>query len=142
MPVTLDLGAVGDIEAHAGEDLLDALHGQADRVQAAGLTQASGQGDIEGLGLQLDIEFRVGQRLPAGVQGSLNGLLGGVDCRAAGLLLQGAQRGHTLHQLGDAAGLADELRLGVFQVGGCYRTREGGAGGVDNGFKFDRHSHR
>ena len=91
-------------------------------MQAAGLAQAAGQRDVERLGLELDVEFRVGQRLAAVVERSLDGLLGDVDCGAAGLLLLDAQRGHALHQLGDAAGLADELRLGVFQVGGRCRA--------------------
>jgi hypothetical protein len=87
VPVALDLGAVGDVEAHAGEDQLDALERQADRVQAAGLAHAPGQRDVQRLGLQLLREFGVGQLLAPLGQRRLDRLLGHVDRGAAGLLL-------------------------------------------------------
>ncbi len=128
-PVVLDLGTVGDVEAHRAEDRLDALHRARDRVQAAGAALAAGQRDVQRLGLELLVEFRVRQRLAARGQRGLDALLELVDLRAAGLLLLDGQAGHALHQLGDLAGLAQEAGLGVLQVSG---SRGGGeiAGGL------------
>ena len=136
VPVALDLGAVGHVEAHAGEDLLDALQGAAHGVQSARNTAATGQGHVQGLGTQLQRELLVGQLLATVGQRGFDGLLGDVDGGAAGLLLFDTQRGHALHQLGDAARLAEELGLGVFELGGCLRFGEGGTCGVDQGVQL------
>jgi len=122
--------SVGNVEAHAREDLLDALHRAHDRMQATRLAHASRQRDVERLGLELRFEFFIGKRLAPRVQGRLDRLLGLVDGRAAGLLFFDRQRAHALHQLGDAAGLAGELRLGIFKVGrsGCPGERIACAG--------------
>jgi hypothetical protein len=127
VPVALDLGAVGHVEAHAGEDLLDALQRQLTGCRPPGSRTRPGQRDVQRLGLQLRFEFGVGQRLAPLGQRRLDRLLGLVDGGAARLLLLDGERGQALHQLGDAAGLADVLRLGVFQVGRAWaRLREGG----------------
>ena len=122
-PVVLDLRAVAHVEAHAAEDLLDALPRQADGVQPALPARAAGQRHVQCLGLQLALQLGIGQRLAARVEGRFDGLLGLVDGGATGLLLVHAQGGHAFHQLGHAAGLAEELRLGVLQIG-----RRGGTG--------------
>jgi hypothetical protein len=56
-PVGLDLGALGDVETHRGEDGLDALDRAADRVQAAGAAATAGQRDVQRLGAQLRLQF-------------------------------------------------------------------------------------
>ena len=75
-PVGLDLRAVGDVEAHRAEDGLDALDGARHRVQAAAAALAAGQRHVERLGLQLALEFGVGQRLAARGERRLDALLG------------------------------------------------------------------
>jgi hypothetical protein len=78
----------------------------------------------------------VRQLLAAFGQCGLDGLLGHIDCGAARLLLVDAERGHALHQLGDAARFAEELRLGVLELGGRFRFGEGNACGVDQGVQL------
>ena len=95
-----------------------------------------GKRDVERLGAQLHGEFLVGQLLAALGERGFDGLLGHVDRGAARLLLVDAQRGHALHQLGDAAGLAEKLRLGVFEFGRRLRLGEGGTCGVDQGVQL------
>jgi hypothetical protein len=136
VPVGLDLGAIGHLEAHARKDLLDALQRQADRVQAAGLALAAGQRHVQRFGFELAFEFGIGQGLATGVQRGFNGLLGQVDGGAAGLLFVHAQGSHALHQLGDAAGLARELCLGVFKLRGGQRRGKCAACAVDDGIQL------
>ena len=115
-PVGFDFRATRHFKAHGAEQLLDALHGQRHRVQATGTALAAGQGDIQGLGLQLRLQLGLGQRLAACRQRGFDRLFGLVDGGTTGLFLVHAELGHALHQLGDLAGLAQEARLGVFQV--------------------------
>jgi hypothetical protein len=136
VPVGLDLGALGHFEAHGAEDGLQALHGEAHGVQAAGAAGAAGQRHIERLGLQLLLKLGVGQGLAAGVERGFDGLFGQVDGGAAALLLVHAEGGHAFHQLGDAAGLAEETRLGVFQVGRGGGLGKGGLGTGDDGVQL------
>ena len=96
-------------------------------MQAAQAALAAGQRDVQRLGLQLRVEFGLGQRLSAGRERGFDALLGLVDFGAAGLLLVGRQGTQALEQLGHAAGLAQEAGLGVFQFGG--RGRSGEVGG-------------
>ncbi|MNS82032.1 hypothetical protein D3C72_1157660 [compost metagenome] len=96
----------------------------------------AGQAHVERFGAQLQRELFVGELLAAVGQCGLDGLLADVDRGAAGLLLFDTQRGHALHQLGDAARLAKELGLGVFELCGRFRFGEGGACGVDQGVQL------
>jgi hypothetical protein len=102
----------------------------------ARLAHAAGQRDVQRLGLELRLELFVRQLLAAVIEGRFDRLLGQVDGRAACLFLVHAQRRHALHQLGDAAGLAGELRLRVLQLRGCRRLGEGLAGTGNDGFEF------
>ncbi len=136
VPVALDLRAVGHVETHAGEDQLDPLHRQADRMQAAGFAQAPGQRNVQRLGLELGLELGVGQFLSPLAQRGFDRLLGGIDRGATRLLGLDAQRTEALHQLGDAAGLAGELRLGVLQIGGRRGPGESLARARDDGIQF------
>jgi hypothetical protein len=136
VPVGLDLGAIGHLKSHARKDLLDAFQRQADRVQAAGLAHAARQRDIQGFGFELAFKFGISQGLPPCIQRGFNGLLGHVDGGAACFLFFHAQGGHALHQLGDAAGLARELRLGVLKLRGRSRRGKCAARAVDNGIQL------
>jgi hypothetical protein len=81
-------------------------------------------------------ELLVGELLATLVQRGLDRLLGHVDGGAARLLLVDRQLGHALHQLRDAAGLAEKQRLGVFKLCGGRRLRKGSAGSVDQGVQL------
>ena len=48
--VVLDLGALGNLEAHSAEEVLHALDGPGHGVQTAGALAAAGQRDVDGLG--------------------------------------------------------------------------------------------
>ena len=87
-------------------------------MQAALPALAARQRNVERFGLQLAFEVGVGQRLAARGQRCLDGLLGHVDGGAAGFLLVDAELRQPFHQRGHVAGLAQEARLGVLQVGG------------------------
>ena len=65
-PVGFDLWALGHIKTHRSEDRLNALHRPRNRVQAADTALTARQGHIQGLGLQLDLQLGIGQRLAAG----------------------------------------------------------------------------
>ncbi len=47
VPVVFELRAVDDLVAHAGEDVLDALAHEGERVAAAGRRHAAGQRDVD-----------------------------------------------------------------------------------------------
>jgi pyruvate/2-oxoglutarate dehydrogenase complex dihydrolipoamide acyltransferase (E2) component len=86
VPVGLDLGAVGDVEADGAEDFLDAPPAAADRVQAAAAAAAAGQRDVERLPGEAGFEFPQFQLFPAGIERRLDLLLGGIDPLPGGLL--------------------------------------------------------
>mmetsp|Transcript_37514 Transcript_37514/g.87439 ORF Transcript_37514/g.87439 Transcript_37514/m.87439 type:complete len:561 (+) Transcript_37514:3391-5073(+) len=136
VPVGLDLGAVGHVEAHRREDSLDALHRAGDGMQAAGAALAAGQGDVQGLGLELLLELGGGQGVAAGRQGGFDGQLALIDLGATRLFLFDAQRTQALHQLGHSAGLAEEAGLGVFQFGGRRGGSEIGLGRLQQGVEI------
>jgi hypothetical protein len=92
VPVGLDLGAVGDVEADRAENLLDALPGTADRVQTAAAAAAPGQRDVERLAGEAGFEFSQFQVLPAGIERRLDPLLGSVDALPGGFLFLGRER--------------------------------------------------
>ena len=117
-PVGFDFRAFGHIKAHGAEDALDALQRQRYRVQTTLPALAAGQANVQRFGLELHLQFRIGQRLAARGKGCLNGLLGDVDGGAAGLLFVYRQLRHALHELRHAARLAQKLRFCIFQISG------------------------
>ena len=60
--VVLDLRPVGDVEAEGGEERLDALQRERERMQAAAAGTATGQRDVERIRAELPGELRVGER--------------------------------------------------------------------------------
>ena len=135
-PVVFDFGAVGNIEAHAAEDLLDAFPREGDGVQAACAALAARQGDIQRLGLQVLLQLGFLQCLAARGERGFNGLLCLVDGSAARFLFFRRELGQLFHQRGDAARLAQKLRLGVFQVSRRGGLGKGGGGSGHQGIKF------
>ena len=113
--------------------------GEYDRLLCA-LQRHTGVGvnafSIKNSGGQLGFELRIGQRLPAGGQQRLDRLLGTVDRRATRLLLFRCEPCQLLHEFGEAPGLAQELGLGVLQVGRGGAGREGGLRAFDQGIQF------
>ena len=91
VPVGLDLGAVGDLEAERREDRLDALERAAHRMDAARAAAAAGQRDVERLRRELALELRFGELGAARDERRVDRLLGDVDLGAARLLLLGRQ---------------------------------------------------
>ena len=83
MPVALDLGTVGHVEPHAGEDGLDTFQRATHGVQATTSHAASRQGHIQSLGTQLRRQLFVGQLLAPRGQGNFDRLLGHIDRCAA-----------------------------------------------------------
>ena len=80
VPVVLDLGTVGDVEAERAEERLDALQRARDRMQAADCRAAAGQRDVERLGGELRAELRVRERgRGAPSSAASRRCLGGVD---------------------------------------------------------------
>jgi len=96
VPVGLDLGTVGDVEAHRGEDRLDPLERAAHGMDAGGAARASGQRDVERLRGELAFELRLGEPSATRDERGVNRLLGGVDLGAAQLLLLGRERSERL----------------------------------------------
>lgn len=80
---------------------------------------AARQTHIQCFGLQLQLQFSVGQRLAAGSEGCFNRLLGHVDGSTARFLFLYGKLCHAFHEFGHATGLAQKLGLGIFQIGRC-----------------------
>ena len=118
-PIGFDLGAIGHVKTHGAEDRFDALEREAHRVQATGRAFTTGQGHVQGFGLELGLQLGVSQSGAAFLQSGFNGLLGHVDSRALGFFLVHGQRGQALHELGDAPRFAQVLGFGVFQIRRC-----------------------
>ncbi|MNF81348.1 hypothetical protein D3C84_636170 [compost metagenome] len=113
--VVFDLGAFGDAVANAGEELLDALQGAGNRVQATGGLAAARQGHVDTLGRELGGQCCLLKRLFAGVQGVLNALLGGIDQGADLGTLLCRQVAQGLHHLGQLALLAKVVNANLLQ---------------------------
>ena len=80
VPDGVDVGAVGDDEAHAAEDGDGGVHDEGDGVLVSESALASGKGDVEGaVGLGLALEAAGG-----GLEGVLEFLLDGVEGLADG----------------------------------------------------------
>ena len=88
-------------------------------MQAALGDLTTRQAHIQTLGLELLLQFGIGQGLAALLQGVFNGLLGLIDgCTTAFFLLYG-QTGQAFHPGGDGAGFSQKLGFGVFQINRC-----------------------
>ena len=70
VPVALDLGSIGDVEADGAENRLDARPGADHRMQGAAPAPPPGQGDIERFLGETCGELRVGERTAAGLEGA------------------------------------------------------------------------
>src|SRR6185369_11632179 len=130
--VGLDLGTVGDVEAHRREDRLDPLERTADRMDAGAAARSPRQRHVERLCCELALELRFGEPGAARDERSVDRLLGGVDLGAAQLLLLGRERRERLQPLGDDSGLAEVARLGILELGGRPRSGEVRKGAVDD----------
>jgi hypothetical protein len=127
VPVGLDLGAVGDIEADRAENFLDALPGAADRVQPAAAAAAARQRDVERLSGEPGFEFPQFQLFSAGIESRLDLLLGSVDPLPEGFLFFRRKGTQLPQQRGQLPGLAEVFRLGVFErcgIGGAGELRD------------------
>ena len=102
-PVSFNLWALGHFKTHRTKNGFDAFERDRHRVQTASHAGAAGQGDIQGFGFELGLEFGIGQGLTAGSERGLYRLLGHVDGGTGGFLFFHAQSSHALHHLGDAA---------------------------------------
>ena len=121
-PVGFNFGSLGHFKTHGRENIFDALQAQADGMQTTRSAQRAGQGDIQGFGFELGVEFGIRQGLTPLRECRFDGLLGCVDDRALGFLGLDVELRESLHELGDAPGFAQELRFGILQLGGCRAT--------------------
>ena len=117
-PVGFNLGAFGHVKTHGTEDALDAFQSERNGVEPTLPALATWQTHVQRFGLELQLQFRIGQRLAARRERRFDGLLGDVDGRTAGFLFLDGQLRHALHELRHATRLAQKLRLGVFEVSG------------------------
>src|SRR5690606_40694926 len=101
VPVVLDLGTVGQVVAEAAEDVGHALHGAADRVDAAAAGVASRQGHVDRLAGQARIELGILQRGLARRQRLPDRITYPVDGLARGLALVRRERAQRLELGGD-----------------------------------------
>jgi hypothetical protein len=133
VPVVLDVRPLGDRETHLAEDRGQLVDGLADRVHAAIGQRARRQRDVDALARQPRIQLGLGKADAPRLDQPGDLVLGQIERRAAGLALVGLDRAQRLHQLGDAALLAQPLdaqRLQRRTVGGggdpCPGIREQG----------------
>jgi hypothetical protein len=126
VPVVLDFRTIGQVVAQAREDVGHALHGAADRVDAAAAGVAPGQGDVDRFACQARIELRVLERRLARRQGLPHGVAHAVDRLAGGLALLRRQRTERLELRGDAAALTQQRHAQRLErVGGGCRLDVG-----------------
>ena len=93
-------------------------------MQTALPARAARQRDVKRLGLELRLQFGIGQGVTPRIQRRLNRLLGQVDGGTPAFLFFNWQGRHALHQLGDTACLAQKQGFGVFQISGRDGTCE------------------
>ncbi len=124
VPVGFDFGAVGDVEADRAEYRLDALLGAGERMQAPAARAAPRERDVERLLRQPRIELPLRQRVaPLGERG-LELVLRRIDA-AAGLAPRFRRKfAQPLEQIGQHSGLAEKMRLRLFQFGGIIDAAE------------------
>ena len=105
-------------------------------MQTAHIVAAAWKCHSQRFGLELRLQFGVGQGLAAVVQRALNRLLGDVDGRTTGFLIFHAESSHALHQLCDATGFDQKLGFCVFEVSRCQCLRKTLACRFDQGVQL------
>ena len=104
VPIGLYFWPLRHFKAHGVKNLLDALQGQTDWVQATRWAQTPRQTHIQGLRFELAGQLFICQRLSALGQGHFHRLFGLVDGSPLKLFLFGWQRRQALHQLSHTPG--------------------------------------
>ena len=124
-PVGFNLQAFSHIKAHGAKNGFNALLRQRHGVQTTLTTATTGQCHIQHFSLQVRLQLRIGQGLTTRCQSRFNGLLGHIDGSTTRLFLFDGKLRHALHELSHLARLAQELRLGIFQLSGglCLRKQ-------------------
>ncbi len=129
--VPLDLGAIGDVEAEAREDLDDVVERLRDRMAVAAMAGAAGQRDVELFAMQIFFQLALRDALLRLLEERLELGDGIGDQLAHARAIGGGQRAHPLAQAGERAALAEVLharRLDMLLVGGsrqlCSRLLE------------------
>ncbi|EGE58936.1 hypothetical protein RHECNPAF_253009 [Rhizobium etli CNPAF512] len=117
--IGLDIGTLGDREAHVGEDRGDLIDDLADRMDAAALGRrgAHRQADIDRFGLQPRIDRRHFQHRLAFGDGIRHGILQGVDRSPSSLALLRRHGAERLQEFRDRAFLAEGRHAHGFQGG-------------------------
>src|SRR3989442_8743485 len=123
VPVGLDLGPFGDIEAERLPDRLDALPAADHRVHAAATAAARGQRHIERLLGKPRRELLAGELVAPVLERGLDSLLGGVELRASHFALL---RSSLRTKCGQLARFAEEARFRVLEGRDITRRAERG----------------
>ena len=129
--IVLDIGALGQGEAHLAEDGEQFVHGLADRMDAAVGLGPRRQGDVDALALEPFLEPGILERRLSSIDGVGQDLLDGIQRHARVLAFFGRQGADALHALGDKplpAEDADADLLEAFEIlgpgdGGQERQR-------------------
>ena len=123
-PVAFNFRPLGNLKPHAAKNIFNALQGQRHGVQSPCPTDTPGQRHVQRLGLKLRLKLRIGQLLAALGQRGFNRLLGLIDGCTSGFFLFYRKLRHVFHQRSDAARLAQEASLGIFQIVGGVGLRK------------------
>src|SRR5437588_12701367 len=132
VPVGLDLGPIGDLEAERAPDRLDPLPGADHRMDAAAGPSARGQRDVERLFRKARVQLLAGELFAPRLERVLDRLLRGVELRALRPALLGRATGT---KCGELAPLAQEARLRVLQRRDVARRAERGERARDDAFE-------
>src|SRR5438309_2025546 len=135
VPVGLDLGSLGDIEAERVPDRLDALPSADHRVHAAAAAAARGQRHIQRFLAEARRELRVRELIAPRLERGLDSLLGGVELRAGHLALL---RSSLWTKGGQLARLAEEARLRVLEGRDVARRAESSERAVNDAAQVAR----
>ena len=132
MEIVLDLGPSAHGEAQRVKQRFDAPMVCGDQVNAADASAASGERDVERLRGKLSFKLRFGELVAAAAKRRLELGLGLVDARSGGRPRRGGELSQRLERLGQLTGLAEILRLGVFERCRIGAGRELGEGRRDD----------
>ncbi len=124
VPIVLDLRALGDGEAHVGEDRGDLLGDLADRVDGPRRAGPRGQGHVEPFGLEALVEGGVAQRLFLCGEGGVDLVLQRVELRTHDLAFLGRHLAELAHFQRHFALLADGGDADLFERGFIRRSRD------------------